>query len=52
MKKISFFIFIIYCANINSSFAQNVLKKDIEEVTITSNRQCTMKNSKLYIQLI
>ena len=38
MKKISFFIFIIYCANINSSFAQNVLKKDIEEVTITSNR--------------
>ena len=38
MKKISFFIFIIYNANINSSFAQNVLKKDIEEVTITSNR--------------
>ena len=38
MKKISLFILIIPHFIINSSLAQNFLKKNIEEVTITSNR--------------
>ena len=38
MKKISLFILIIPHLIINSSLAQNFLKKNIEEVTITSNR--------------